>query len=45
MAGTDPDPVCIGGTDVEIVTSYKYLGVQLDHKLEWSANTDRVEGY
>lgn len=35
-----PCAVCIGGSDVEIVTSY--LGVQLDHQLEWSANTDAV---
>lgn len=37
-----PPSVCIGGTDVEIVTSYKYLGVQLNRKLEWSANTDNA---
>ena len=31
-------PVCIGGTTVEIMQSYKYLGVVL----EWSTNTEAV---
>ncbi|TWW53816.1 hypothetical protein D4764_0293380 [Takifugu flavidus] len=35
-------PVCISGKDVEIVPSYRFLGVQLDNKLEWSTNTDAV---
>ena len=33
-------PVTIGGEDVEVVQSYKYLGVQLDNKLDWTGNTD-----
>ena len=33
-----PSPVCIGGTDVEVVPAYKYLGVTLDNKLDWSTN-------
>ena len=33
-----PSPVCIGGTDVDLVKSYKYLGVVLDNKLECSTN-------
>ena len=33
-------PVCIGGTDVDIVESYKYLGVVLDNKLKWSTNME-----
>ncbi|TWW52968.1 hypothetical protein D4764_0216870 [Takifugu flavidus] len=37
-----PSPVCISGKDVEIVSSYRSLGVQLDNKLEWSTNTDAV---
>ncbi|TWW80440.1 hypothetical protein D4764_01G0002550 [Takifugu flavidus] len=37
-----PSPVCISGKDVEIVSSYRFLGVQLDNKLEWSINTDAV---
>lgn len=39
---TPPSPVCIGGINVEIVKSYKYLGVELDNKLEWSTNTEAV---
>ncbi|TWW64120.1 hypothetical protein D4764_03G0011280 [Takifugu flavidus] len=35
-----PSPVCISGKEVEIVPSYRFLGVQLDNKLEWSTNTD-----
>ncbi|TWW77716.1 hypothetical protein D4764_12G0011060 [Takifugu flavidus] len=35
-------PPSISGKDVEIVPSYKFLGVQLDNKLEWSTNTDAV---
>lgn len=27
---------------MEIVKSYKYLGVELDNKLEWSTNTEAV---
>ena len=34
--------VCIGGTDFDIVDSYKYLGVVLDNKLEWTTNTETV---
>ncbi|TWW67277.1 hypothetical protein D4764_02G0003180 [Takifugu flavidus] len=37
-----PFPLCISGKDVEIVPSYRFLGVQLDNKLEWSTNTDAV---
>ncbi|TWW57035.1 hypothetical protein D4764_08G0010220 [Takifugu flavidus] len=37
-----PSPVCISGKDVEIFPSYRFLGVQLDNKLEWSTNTDAV---
>ncbi|TWW77216.1 hypothetical protein D4764_12G0006060 [Takifugu flavidus] len=37
-----PSPVCISGKDVEIVSFYRFLGVQLDNKLEWSTNTDAV---
>ncbi|KAI4884156.1 hypothetical protein NFI96_005461 [Prochilodus magdalenae] len=32
-------PVNIQGTDIEIVRSYKYLGVPLNHKLDWTDNT------
>ncbi|KAI4884870.1 hypothetical protein NFI96_029910, partial [Prochilodus magdalenae] len=32
-------PVNIQGTDIEIVRSYKYLGVHLNNKLDWTDNT------
>ncbi|KAM9317524.1 uncharacterized protein KZ484_021968 [Pholidichthys leucotaenia] len=35
-------PVNIQGTDIEMVTSYKYLGVHLNNKLDWSHNTDAL---
>ena len=34
--------VNICGVDIEVVTSYKYLGVHLDNKLDWSLNTDTL---
>jgi len=34
--------VSIEGVDVEVVRSYKYLGLQLDDKLDWTANMDTV---
>lgn len=37
-----PSPVCIGKADADIVDSYKYLGVVLDNKLEWSENAQAV---
>ncbi|KAI4888859.1 hypothetical protein NFI96_007029, partial [Prochilodus magdalenae] len=30
------------GVDVEVVRSYRYLGVHLDERLDWSVNTDIV---
>lgn len=35
-------PVSIEGVNVEVVGTYKYLGVILDNKLDWSANTDAI---
>ena len=35
-------PVSIEGVNVEVVDTYKYLGVLLDNKLDWSANTDAI---
>jgi len=32
-------PMTIRGTDVEIVQDYKYLGVYMDSKLEWTKNS------
>lgn len=37
-----PPPVCISGSDMEIVTSYKKLGVHMNDKLEWSTNTAAI---
>uniref|UniRef100_A0A8C4T3P3 Reverse transcriptase domain-containing protein n=1 Tax=Erpetoichthys calabaricus TaxID=27687 RepID=A0A8C4T3P3_ERPCA len=36
------DPVIIRGDCVQRVQTYKYLGVQLDDKLDWTANTDSL---
>ena len=33
-------PVSIEGVDVEVVRTYKYLGLQLDDKLDWTANME-----
>ncbi|KAK0148991.1 RNA-directed DNA polymerase from mobile element jockey [Merluccius polli] len=35
-------PVTIEGVNVEVVDTYKYLGVHLDDKLDWSVNTAAV---
>src|SRR4029434_522533 len=32
----------IGGVSVEVVKTYKYLGVHLDSKLDWSTNIDAI---
>ncbi|TWW67332.1 hypothetical protein D4764_02G0003730 [Takifugu flavidus] len=37
-----PAPVNILGTDVEVVESYKYLGVHLNNNLDWTHNTDAL---
>ena len=37
-----PSPVNIQGTDIEIVDSYKYLGVHLNKNLDWTANTQAL---
>ncbi|KAI3365289.1 hypothetical protein L3Q82_010384 [Scortum barcoo] len=34
--------VVIRGTEADIVDSYKYLGVHLDNKLDWTTNTDAI---
>ncbi|KAI4873665.1 hypothetical protein NFI96_032777, partial [Prochilodus magdalenae] len=35
-----PQPVFIEGVEVEMVKTYRYLGLHLDERLDWSANTD-----
>ncbi|TWW77038.1 hypothetical protein D4764_12G0004280 [Takifugu flavidus] len=35
-------PVNIQGMDIEIVEEYKYLGVHLNNKLDWTHNTDAL---
>ena len=37
-----PQPITIKGDCVEVVSTYKYLGVQLGDKLDWTANTDAL---
>ncbi|XP_033181736.1 uncharacterized protein LOC113148445 [Anabas testudineus] len=37
-----PSLVNIQGTDIERVDSYKYLGVHLNNKLDWTHNTDAL---
>ncbi|TWW67512.1 RNA-directed DNA polymerase from mobile element jockey [Takifugu flavidus] len=37
-----PAPVNIRGTDVDVVESYKYLGVHLNNNLDWTHNTDAL---
>ena len=39
---TPPSPVYISGADIDIVDFYRYLGVVLDNKLEWTTNTEAV---
>ncbi len=34
-----PTPLCIRGTSVEVVPSFKYLGIHIDHDLTWLTNT------
>lgn len=37
-----PQPVTISGEEIEVVSSYKYLGLEVDEKLDWSVNSDYV---
>lgn len=41
-ASGPPTPVTIRGQGVEIVDTYKFLGVQLNNKLDWSDNTEAL---
>lgn len=40
--GLKPDQVSILGTDVDLVSNYKYVGVQLVNKLDWSSHMEAV---
>ncbi|XP_059829971.1 uncharacterized protein LOC132396450 isoform X1 [Hypanus sabinus] len=35
-------PVSIQGVSVDIVEDYRYLGIRMDNKLDWSKNTEAV---
>ncbi|XP_054588462.2 uncharacterized protein [Nothobranchius furzeri] len=37
-----PVPIKIEGEEVEVVNKYKYLGLWVDNKLDWSCNTDHL---
>ena len=37
-----PQPLHILGKDVEAVEDYKYLGVTINHRLDWRSNTEAV---
>ena len=39
---SDPAPISINGVTVDVVQDYKYLGVNLDNKLNWAKNTEAV---
>ena len=39
---TRSNPFSINGTEVDIVDEYKYLGVHIDNKQEWSKNAEVV---
>ena len=39
---TTINPNTIMGQNVELADTYKYLGVLLDNKLDWRANTEAV---
>ena len=37
-----PTPITIRGEEVEMVDSYKYLGVHINNKLDWTDNTEAL---
>lgn len=37
-----PPPICIGGAEVEVVSSYKYLGVHINDDLKWKSNCNSL---
>ena len=40
--GIQPTPVTIKGSEVELVANHRYLGVQLDNKLDWKSHMEVV---
>ncbi|CAB1328317.1 unnamed protein product [Coregonus sp. 'balchen'] len=38
----NPSPTVVMGSDIELVTTYKYLGTVLDNKLKFEENTDAI---
>jgi len=39
---SDPQPVLLEGVEVQAVKSYKYLGLWLDNKLDWTTHTSHL---
>ena len=39
-----PEPISIGGTEVERVSLYKYLGIMIDDRLSWGEQVDHIVG-
>ena len=39
---TQPTPITIRGTEVEVVANHRYLGVQLDSGLDWKNHMEAV---
>jgi len=42
---THPKPVSIRGTEVDTVKEYKYLGVHIDHTMDWTKNTEALYNF
>ena len=42
LAQRIPTEACEFSVSVEVVNTYKYLGVHMDNKLDWSANIDAI---
>ena len=40
--GMAPQPLCILGGDVDMVEEYRYLGVNIDNRLNWKINSTAV---
>ena len=40
--GTQPTPIIIRGTEVEVVANHRYLVVQLDSELDWKSHIEAV---